>query len=55
MYEDTDTTILFDQAINNLCPLCANCHRMIHRNRKSPLSVTELKEIISKAFINNNF
>jgi len=46
MYEDTDTTILFEQAIDNLCPLCANCHRMIHRNRKNPLSVPELKEIV---------
>lgn len=33
--------------INDLVPLCANCHGMIHR-RKSPYSVEELKEIIEK-------
>ena len=28
-------------------PLCANCHRMIHR-QKNPLSIEELKRIVGK-------
>lgn len=28
--------------------LCANCHRMIHRNRNTPLTIKELKSIIRK-------
>lgn len=32
----------------DLVPLCANCHRMIHKNRNCVLSVDELKELIIK-------
>ena len=31
----------------DLIPLCANCHRMIHRSRSTVLSVEELKKIVS--------
>lgn len=31
---------------HDLVPLCANCHRMIHRRKDNVLSVEELKEII---------
>jgi hypothetical protein len=30
----------------DLAPVCANCHRMIHRRRDSTLSIEELKETI---------
>ena len=30
----------------DMTPLCANCHAMIHRNKKKTLSVTELKRMI---------
>ena len=33
----------------DLIPLCANCHRMVHRNGKDWLSLDELKQLISKA------
>lgn len=33
-------------AIKDIKPVCANCHRMIHRDRKNPLSIEELKKII---------
>ena len=49
-YELSDTTVLFDEAINNLCPLCANCHRMIHKNKNNPISVSKLNEIIRNGF-----
>ncbi|MGD2198205.1 HNH endonuclease [Lysinibacillus fusiformis] len=32
----------------DLVPLCANCHRMIHRKKDEVLSVEELKEIIGQ-------
>lgn len=32
--------------VTDLVPLCANCHRMIHRKKGEVLSVIELKEII---------
>lgn len=34
--------------ITDLVPLCSNCHSMIHRQRKQPLSLKELKSIINK-------
>tara|TARA_R110002050_G_scaffold54303_4_gene122942 strand:- start:29513 stop:29710 length:198 start_codon:yes stop_codon:yes gene_type:complete len=33
--------------INDLRPVCPNCHSMLHR-RNPPISVNELKEIIKK-------
>lgn len=33
-------------AIKDIKPVCANCHRMIHKDRKNPLSIEELKKII---------
>lgn len=30
----------------DLVPLCSNCHKMIHRKTKTPLTIQELKEII---------
>ncbi len=30
----------------DLVPLCSNCHKMIHRKRKRPLSLQELKKIL---------
>lgn len=32
----------------DLIPVCANCHRMIHRDSKNVLSVDELKELIKR-------
>lgn len=32
----------------DLVPLCANCHRMVHRRKDEVLSVEELKQIIEK-------
>lgn len=32
----------------DLVPLCANCHRMVHRRKDEVLSIKELKEIIGK-------
>lgn len=40
-----------EQIVNpetDLVCLCANCHRMIHRNRNNVLQISELKELISR-------
>ncbi len=33
----------------DLVPLCANCHRMVHRKKDNVLSVEELKQIVKKS------
>ncbi len=38
-----------EQAIKEVSPLCANCHRMIHRKKEKMLKVEELKEIIKNS------
>ena len=32
--------------IKDLCPVCPNCHSMIHKDQSRPLSVSELRSII---------
>ena len=44
-YEEEDFEKFLPSAIQNLKPLCANCHRMIHR-KKEPLTVAELAAIL---------
>lgn len=45
MFDQTDFDQTLESALINLSPLCANCHRMIHRNAKE-LSVERLKQLI---------
>lgn len=45
-YDDKGFQEFVSDAVKNLKPLCANCHRMIHRNTQKPLSVDELKQIV---------
>ncbi|MDD5790924.1 MAG: HNH endonuclease [Spirochaetia bacterium] len=45
-YDDKGFQEFVNDAVKNLKPLCANCHRMIHRNTQKPLSVEKLKQII---------
>lgn len=35
--------------VNDLTPLCSNCHRMIHRHKEHVLMISELKEILAFA------
>ena len=42
-------TVIF--TIKNVKPLCANCHRMIHRNPIKPITIEELKEIVEPSLI----
>lgn len=36
-----------DEALDNLIPICSNCHRMIHRNRNNPLTLAQVKSCLS--------
>lgn len=40
--DDEEKTI--SHALENVIPVCSNCHRMIHRRRDNPLSFNEIKE-----------
>ena len=35
LYEDADIEQTFQDALNNLMPVCPNCHRLIHKNKIS--------------------
>lgn len=48
MFEGEDLTRKLKDAIFNVVPICPNCHRMIHKNRKNPLTITQIKSHISK-------
>ena len=41
-YEDEDLNKVITKAINNVIPICSNCHRMIHRVWKNPLKIAFL-------------
>ncbi len=41
--------------INDLVPVCPNCHAMLHRGGKGPLEIEELKEILLKNSSNNKY
>ena len=45
-YDDEGLESLISEALESLKPLCSNCHRMLHRNPKEPLSVAQLKKLI---------
>ncbi len=40
--DDLERTI--EEALENVIPVCSNCHRMIHRKRDEPLSLEEIKD-----------
>jgi predicted HNH restriction endonuclease len=46
-YEDEDLENTLAQALNNLTPVCSNCHRMIHKNWKKPLEIQYLIDNIN--------
>ena len=45
-YDDEGLETLISEALKSLKPVCPNCHRMIHRDSKEPISVAELKTLI---------
>lgn len=45
-YEEEGTETFIEEALKSVKPLCANCHRMIHRKSTEPLSIEDLRKII---------
>ena len=37
-----------DNALNNLLPVCPNCHRVIHRNKITAVMIQDFKNEIEK-------
>jgi hypothetical protein len=35
MYEKDDEATVLEEAVQNLCPVCASCHRMLHRKKET--------------------
>lgn len=44
--DDLERTV--EEALENVIPVCSNCHRMIHRRREIPLSLEELKSYVQE-------
>lgn len=45
-YEDEGVEAFLPEAVKRVKPLCSNCHRMVHRDRKAPLTIDELKALM---------
>lgn len=45
-YNESGTEAFISEAIKYVKPLCANCHRMIHRKKNNPITIDELKSKI---------
>lgn len=45
-YEGNDLAQSLKEALKNVCPLCANCHRMAHRDPGNLLSVSALNDLV---------
>lgn len=46
-YENDNLVKTIGQAVQNLTPVCSNCHRMIHRNWSKPLEIQTLIDNIN--------
>ena len=47
-FADNDFEKTLADAVKNLVPLCANCHRMVHRQNKNQLTIKQLKKILKE-------
>lgn len=47
-YEKQDTAKFLEQALQNVAPVCSNCHRMIHREKNAPMPVKELRQLVER-------
>ncbi len=53
-YQDQDTTMFLEHALQNVAPVCSNCHRMIHREKNAPLSVEELRHLVVQVRVSSS-
>lgn len=54
-YEGWEIIQTLQNALQNLMPLCSNCHRMIHRNWAKPLEIAILIEGINNNWVFKRF
>lgn len=47
-YEDKDELTQINKALENLIPVCSNCHRMLHHKKKAILTINELIAIVNR-------
>jgi predicted HNH restriction endonuclease len=47
MFDESELEKTIINALENVIPLCPNCHRMIHKRRISPLTFDELKNYVN--------
>lgn len=45
--EGEERTAFLHEAVQSVKPVCANCHKMIHRRRDDMLSIADMKRIIN--------
>ena len=45
-YSDDGFEAYISDAVKNIKPLCSNCHRMIHRNKKVTMTIAELRQTL---------
>lgn len=45
-YDTKDMEQGLDRALQNLSPLCSNCHRMVHRDSRALLGIPELRDLV---------
>jgi predicted restriction endonuclease len=46
-YEGTDFSKFMEDALRNVIPVCSNCHRIIHRRKDMPLTIEELRKLLT--------
>ncbi len=49
-FDGDDEQRTIKQALENVIPVCSNCHRMIHRSRTNPLSLLQIKEHVKSEY-----
>jgi len=50
-YEWEDLEICINNALENLVPVCSNCHRMLHKKRNNVLQISNLIEKINANWV----
>jgi len=45
-YDEKDIELTIKDALENVAPLCSNCHRMVHRKKGHMLDIKDLKHIL---------
>ena len=53
-YKDQDTTKFLEQALQNVVPVCSNCHRMIHRAKNAPMPVEVLRQVVEQIRVHSS-